>query len=423
MNTEITDKVANQPQGWVFYDGECPLCIGWAERLRATLGRRHYDLLPLQSPDASHRLGMASPALLNEMRLLLADGRNLGGADAIVEIARHIWWAWPLWGISRLPGTMPVLRAGYRVLAANRHCANGVCLITHRSKYLDWLPLFTLPAAAIAFRPALPDWVFMWVLAFAIFFGCKWLTLRRACAGRPRPHRLTALAYLFLSPGMDANTFLASDSAKRPTLRDWTGAIAKTAAGAVLLWLATAGTPSTNPLLIGWVGMIGVVVLLHFGLFHLLALLWQTTGRNVKPLMRAPLIATSLADFWGNRWNTAFNALAHELAFRPLVRRIGVGRATLGVFLLSGVIHDLVISLPARGGYGLPTAYFLVQGAAVLFERSRAGRALGLGRGGRGWLFVLIVTATPVFWLFHPTFIYNVILPMLQAIGAVWNTP
>lgn len=387
------------------------------------LGQRCFHLLPLQSPEASPWLGATGLAPLGEMRLVLADGRNLGGADAIVEIARHIWWAWPLWAVSRFPGIMPILRAGYRVVAANRHCANDVCLITHRSKPLDWLPLLVLPATAITCQNLMPDWLFMWVLAFAIFFGCKWLTLRRAFAGRVRPPRLTALAYLFLWPGMDANAFFTERASNCPTLRAWSGATAKTFAGLALLWLVTARVFSTDPLLIGWLGMIGVVLLLHFGLFQVLALFWQGNGRNVTPLMRAPLLATSLADFWGNRWNTAFNALAHDLAFRPLVRRIGVGWATLGVFVISGLIHDLVISLPARGGYGLPTAYFLVQGMGVLFERSRTGRAFGLGCGGRGWLFVLIVTAAPAFWLFHPTFIHNVILPMLHAISTIWNTP
>lgn len=423
MNTEITDNNARQPVGWVFYDGECRLCLRWVKRLRGTLDRRRFGMLPLQSQEASHLLGVTGPAPLKEMRLLLPEGRNFGGADAIAEIARRIWWAWPLWILSRLPGAMPFLRAAYRVLAANRHCMNGVCLITHRAKSLDWIPLVVLPAAAITVRPALPDWVFMWTLAFAIYSGCKWLTLRRACAGRARPHRLIALAYLLLWPGMDADTFLARDAANRPGLQNWAGASASTLSGVGLLWFAATGALPTDSLLTGWLGMIGVVLLLHFGLFHLLALLWQTTGRDVNPLMRAPLLATSLADFWGNRWNTAFNALAHDLAFRPLARRVGVASATLGVFMISGAIHDLVISLPARGGYGLPTAYFIVQGVAVLFERSRLGRVLGLGCGFRGWLFVLTVTAAPAFWLFHPTFIRNVILPMLQAIGATWHTP
>jgi alginate O-acetyltransferase complex protein AlgI len=90
----------------------------------------------------------------------------------------------------------------------------------------------------------------------------------------------------------------------------------------------------------------------------------------------------------------------------------------LGVFILSGLIHDLVISLPARGGYGLPTLYFAIQGCGLVFERSTLGQRVGLGRGPRGRIFALGFTAGPAFWLFHPPFIRNVILPMLKAIGA-----
>ena len=46
------------------------------------------------------------------------------------------------------------------------------------------------------------------------------------------------------------------------------------------------------------------------------------------------------------------------------------------------------------------------------------GLALGLGRGILGRIFMFVVVATPVYWLFHPIFIRNVILPMLNAIGS-----
>jgi len=82
------------------------------------------------------------------------------------------------------------------------------------------------------------------------------------------------------------------------------------------------------------------------------------------------------------------------------------------------LVHEAVISLPARGGYGLPTGYFLLQGCGVLLERTVAGRRLGSSCGAAGWLFTLAFTAIPAFWLFHPSFVLNVILPMLHAFGA-----
>jgi alginate O-acetyltransferase complex protein AlgI len=164
--------------------------------------------------------------------------------------------------------------------------------------------------------------------------------------------------------------------------------------------------------------MLGIILFLHFGLFELLALCWKRVGIAATPVMQSPVFSRSLAEFWSKRWNTAFNVLAHDLAFRPLARKFGITCATFGVFLISGILHDLVISLPARAGFGLPTAYFLFQGIAVLAERSTIGRGLGLGKGLRGWLFALICAAGPAFWLFHPAFVTNVILPMLRAVGA-----
>ena len=44
-------------------------------------------------------------------------------------------------------------------------------------------------------------------------------------------------------------------------------------------------------------------------------------------------------------------------------------RTALGVgFLFSGIVHELVISLPAQGGWGGPTVFFLLQAAAMFVE-------------------------------------------------------
>jgi hypothetical protein len=164
--------------------------------------------------------------------------------------------------------------------------------------------------------------------------------------------------------------------------------------------------------------MTGVIFTLHFGTFHLMSLAWRRLGVDVTPIMRNPFKSTSLADFWGRRWNTAFHELAARFTFEPLRARVGASAAALVVFLVSGVVHELVISLPAGGGYGLPTGYFLLQGLGVAGERSRQGRRLGLGRGWRGRLFTALVAAGPAYWLFPLPFVHRVILPMLAAIGA-----
>lgn len=285
---------------------------------------------------------------------------------------------------------------------------------------LGFLPLVVLPVMAWRVAPWLPRWGFMWAMACALYAGCKWLTYREARVRGVAADRRSALAYLFAWPGMDAAAFLTkADGLHRPSVSEWIAAGLKTCLGAALIWMGVRSTSPVNPLLAGWVGMVGLIFVLHFGTFHLLSLGWRSLGVNARPVMQNPLRSSSLAEFWGRRWNTAFHELASRFTFRPLRPTVGRAGATLLVFVLSGLIHELVISIPAHGGYGLPTGYFVIQGLGVAGERTRVGRRVGLGRGRRGWLFTTVVAATPVFWLFPSPFVRNVILPMLEFIGAI----
>ena len=287
------------------------------------------------------------------------------------------------------------------------------------SSWIGWLPLPVLPLRAVAFHNVLPPWAFMWILAFAIYFSLKWLTWWRA---RTRIAHATwrSAAYLLAWPGMDAEAFLdASRRVPPPLPATWLWAIIETVLGTVLFWVVARFVPHGKPLLRGWLGMLGLILLLHFGTFQIVGLLWQSFGVNAKPIMSAPLRSTSLGEFWGKRWNLGFRQLAHELIFRPLHRSLGAGAAGFLVFVASGLIHDLVISLPARAGYGLPTAYFVLQGAGMTIEHSSFGKRLGLGYGVLGWLFMALFVAGPAFWLFHPWFVLRVIPPFMQAIHAL----
>ncbi|MBX9789380.1 MAG: membrane bound O-acyl transferase family-domain-containing protein [Pirellulales bacterium] len=221
---------------------------------------------------------------------------------------------------------------------------------------------------------------------------------------------------------MDPDRFLFGSGAKRPTISEWAFAAAKLVAGLVTLFvvvLAPSQHDALAPWLVGWTGMLGVVMVLHFGLFHLLSCGYRRGGTSAVPIMNWPLASQSVAEFWGQRWNLAFRDLAHRWLFRPLVRPLGPAAALWLAFLASGLVHDVVISLPAGGGYGLPTLYFLVQATAILVERSRWGRAAGLDRGLRGRLFCLAMLLTPCRLLFHVPFLENVVNPFLRALGGV----
>jgi predicted DCC family thiol-disulfide oxidoreductase YuxK len=418
VHTEITDNV-NTKQDWVCYDAECALCVRWAERLRAVLERRGFRLLPLQSPAVRAALPVPESEWLAEMRVITRGGDIFGGADALVYLSRTI--CQPIFALTQIPGATPLLRSAYRFLARHRRCQSGACRPRpdRAANLVHGLPLLILALAAGVIGKSLPPWLYMWTLAFALFAGCKWLCFRNELAKGTRPGLGRSLGFLFGWIGMDAEDFLAKDNApETPRATEWLFASLKIFVGAILIWVAARMALTVNPLLAGWTGLLGFVFLLHFGFFHLLALAWRAAGVHATPLMRAPLLARSLGEFWGRRWNTAFHQLTTGFLFQPLRGVVEVRTATMLAFLASGLTHDLVISVPARGGYGLPTLYFLLQGAGVLFQHTKIARQCHLDRGIPGRLFTILVAAGPAFWLFHPPFIRHVILPMLHAFGA-----
>jgi predicted DCC family thiol-disulfide oxidoreductase YuxK len=420
--TEITEPAeATAFRGWIFYDRACSFCRELALRFENVLAMRGFQFAPLQEEWVQRRLNLTRDQALAEMRVLLDTGEVFGGADAVILLARQIWWTTPVAFLARFHPIHALLHRLYRWVAAHRACtinATGSSAIPARTR---WLVLAILPPAALCTKPFLPAWAFMWLMATAIFFGCKWLTLGNTVqrAGRPCPFR--AAAYLLAWPGMSAARFLspnlAAPCSRLVMVKSAALAVARILLGALLLFAVA--RRAGEPILAGCVGMLGMIFILHFGLFDLASIGWRALRVDAPPIMNRPLRSTSVSEFWGRRWNAAFNDLAVRLVFRPIARTTGPAAATLIAFAVSGLIHELVISLPAGSGFGLPTAYFLVQGLGVLTEHSSVGKRIGLGEGGSGWLFTMIVVAGPAFWLFHPPFVRHVILPFLRAIGAL----
>jgi hypothetical protein len=181
----------------------------------------------------------------------------------------------------------------------------------------------------------------MWELAFTIFLGSKWLTWQRTPV--PKVSWWRHAGYLFAWPGLDAQAFLRTKPIPlqdRPTRKEWQSAGTKLLAGLAIFWGAGRFIPVARELLLGWAGMVGLVLIL------------------------------------------------------------------------------LVISVPAGGGYGWPTLFFAIQGCAILAERSRFGRARGLGRARLGRLWLLMAVLSPACGLFHPPFVRCIVVPFMRACGA-----
>jgi alginate O-acetyltransferase complex protein AlgI len=259
----------------------------------------------------------------------------------------------------------------------------------------------------------------MWGLAAALWLGLKWLTVRDARGAGLRPGHWRWLGYSLAWPGMDARAFLDVRRIAAPgPRREWLASLACISIGAALIWGVAPTVVPAHPLAGGWAAMTGIVLLLHFSAFHLLSLLWRRAGVDAPPIMDEPLLAGSSAELWGARWNRAFSDPARRFIFGPLARRWGIVPATVAVFLASGLAHEAVISVPARAGYGLPTAYFAIQAAAVLLGRTAIARRIGIARGPGARLVAIAAAVGPICILFPPPFVHAVVLPMLRAIGA-----
>jgi hypothetical protein len=207
-----------------------------------------------------------------------------------------------------------------------------------------------------------------------------------------------------LWPGMRPSIFLTLGAPPREgarrLARDGTLFVG---AGAILLSIArllafvlspAAARIWATPLL-----LVGLSFVLHFGLLNLLAAGWRTRGVAAERLFRDPLHAKSLADFWSRRWNLAFTEMTAVAIHRPITILAGPRVAILASFIASGLLHEMAISVPARGGYGLPTLYFVIHGILVL-------------RDTRSRLVMFLALIGPLLLVFHLPFLRTVIWPL-----------
>jgi predicted DCC family thiol-disulfide oxidoreductase YuxK len=130
---EFTDRKEKTARGWLFFDAECEFCTRMARWVAPILLPRGLCVAPLQDPRVGALLGLKREELLRELRFLLSDGKQFGGAAAVVAVAREIWWARPFVWFAALPEMMPVLHAAYKWIAEQRGCVSRTCESRSRS--------------------------------------------------------------------------------------------------------------------------------------------------------------------------------------------------------------------------------------------------------------------------------------------------
>ncbi len=228
-----------------------------------------------------------------------------------------------------------------------------------------------------------------WIAFTTLWFGMDPHTFANAppCSGLSRNRRAAALA-------------------EKGTVRLSQGMVLFSAAK--LLWHAAAGSVLEPAAKLGATLLLlpALSLMLHFGVFDLLAAFWRCMGKDCQELFRSPLRSRSLAEFWGMRWNLAYVQMTSAIVYRPIYCLYGQTLATLATFAFSGILHELAISVPVRASYGLPTLYFLIQGGLVLVERQ-------LGIRSRLWTIACAGAPLPI--LFHLPFLRGVVWPILGA--------
>lgn len=383
-------------KGEIFYDGTCRFCRSVVNPLRPWLEERGITLVTFINGAAE-----------SEMCLKWHNGKTYRGADAIIFVAGKFWFTWPFAIFATLPGIKYLIHATYRGIAKNRHCLNTACDIDlstpahKRRRWVDWtvFAFQIIAAIAVGLIIEIPAWLWMWLLAGALWAGFKFM----AFVSEGGFKKVNPLFFGWV--GTDAVAFRYDRVKVETKIRLWDKFLF-IAFGLFFIFVIL--PRFTDVLAIGWIGVAAMLCLFHFGGFSILAALWRHAGFPVEPIMNEPWMAKTLGEFWGLRWNRAFSDWARIHVFRPFVRNFGLVRGTLAGFFASGIAHEIVISIPARGGFGLPTIYFLIQVSVLLMQRKFESLQNG---------FITLATVLiPAPILFHPVFIERVFAPMMKLI-------
>ncbi|MBI4816141.1 MAG: hypothetical protein HY791_07785 [Deltaproteobacteria bacterium] len=93
-------------------------------------------------------------------------------------------------------------------------------------------------------------------------------------------------------------------------------------------------------------------------------------GLEVPKIHDNPLLARSIMEFWGRRWNLIVGQWLHEYCYRPLAARRHPFAGVVASFAASAFLHWYLIFVPLGLSHSLVmTAFFLIQIPLIAIER------------------------------------------------------
>lgn len=225
-------------------------------------------------------------------------------------------------------------------------------------------------AAVIPFlTPSTPQWLRLIVSALAVVWAAR--TWEHAHGRQPN----VAAAWRFwLWWGVPADARLPRTTEeaienRRAGMRRLARAAAKlgVVVGVVVVNRAVDDITQSTIVFVGW-SMIYLYACIS-GIADALTGALMLTGLHMSESFEAPMLARSPSEFWGRRWNRFVTRWAFRNVFIAAGGRRTPGRATMRVFVISGLMHEYLLIACQHGWSryaGWTLAFFVVHGLAVV---------------------------------------------------------
>jgi hypothetical protein len=149
--------------------------------------------------------------------------------------------------------------------------------------------------------------------------------------------------------------------------------------------------------LLRWSFGVGFCYAVVEALHSLLLIGYRLGGIRLPRINDFPIRSTTLAEFWGRRWNRVVAGWLRDYLFFPLARQRRMTLGICGAFAGSTLLHFWLAWVPLDVEAGLLMAsFFVVQAGLLLLER-RLAVAMWPRARQRRWTITWLLLSSPLF--------------------------